>query len=101
MVRWKSSIKLEALKRCVPMQQLLKKRYGLEMAEKIQMRIDQITAASSVEYLIQYHIGRCHPLHHNRKNQFGMDLVHPMRLVFEKNGADIQIANIIEIVDYH
>ena len=77
------------------------KRNGLEMAEKIQMRIDQITAASSVEYLIQYHIGRCHPLHHNRKNQFGMDLVHPMRLVFEKNGADIQIANIIEIVDYH
>ena len=77
------------------------KRYGLEMAEKIQMRIDQITAASSVEYLIQYHIGRCHPLHHNRKNQFRMDLVHPMRLVFEKNGADIQIANIIEIVDYH
>lgn len=77
------------------------KRYGLEMAEKIQMRIDQITAASSVEYLIQYHIGRCHPLHHNRKNQFGMDLVHPMQLVFEKNGADIQIANIIEIVDYH
>lgn len=76
------------------------KRYGLEMAEKIQMRIDQITAASSVEYLIQYHIGRCHPLHHNRKNQFGMDLV-PCDLFLKKNGADIQIANIIEIVDYH
>lgn len=27
-VRWKSSIKLEALKRCVPMQQLLKKGMG-------------------------------------------------------------------------
>ena len=71
------------------------KKYGLAMAEKIQMRIDQIAAASSIEYLIQYHIGRCHPLHHNRKSQFAMDLVHPMRLVFEKK------ANIIEIVDYH
>lgn len=28
-------------------------------------------------------------------------LVHPYRLVFEKNGEEIQIANIIEIVDYH
>lgn len=77
------------------------KQYGLAMAEKIQMRIDQITAASSVEYLIQYHIGRCHPLHNNRRNQFAMDLVHPMRLVFEKRGADIQVANIVEITDYH
>lgn len=30
-----------------------------------------------------------------------MDLVHPYRLVFEKNGTEIQIANILEIVDYH
>ncbi len=77
------------------------KKYGSEMAEKIQMRIDQINASPSIEYLIQYHIGRCHPLHHNRKNQFAMDLVHPMRLVFEKQGTDIQIACIMEIVDYH
>lgn len=55
----------------------------------------------NIECLIQYHIGRCHPLHHNRKNQFAMDLVHPMRLVFEKRGTDIQIAYIMEIVDYH
>ena len=77
------------------------KKYGSEMAEKIQTRIDQINASPSIEYLIQYHIGRCHPLHHNRKNQFAMDLVHPMRLVFEKQGTDIQIACIMEIVDYH
>ena len=51
--------------------------------------------------MIQYHIGRCHPLHQNRKNQYAVDLVHPMRLVFEKRGTQIQIANITEIVDYH
>lgn len=77
------------------------KKYGAEMAEKIHMRVDQITAAPNVECLIQYHVGRCHPLRHNRKNQFAMDLVHPMRLVFEKRGAEIQIACIMEIVDYH
>jgi proteic killer suppression protein len=75
--------------------------YGCEMAAKIQMRIDQIRAADSVEMMIQYRIGRCHSLHQNRKNQYAVDLVHPQRLVFEKKGTEIQIANIIEIVDYH
>lgn len=37
----------------------------------------------------------------NRKEQYAMDLVHPYRLVFEKEGDEIQIACIIEIVDYH
>ncbi len=71
------------------------------MAEKIQMRIDQIKAADSVDQMIQYHIGRCHPLKGNRKNQFAVDLVHPQRLVFEKKGNEIRIANILEIIDYH
>lgn len=77
------------------------KKYGPEMAEKIQHRIDQIIAADSVEQMIQFHIGRCHPLHQNRKNQYAVDLVHPMRMVFEKKGTEIQIAYITEIVDYH
>ncbi len=77
------------------------KKYGTKMAEKIQMRIDQIKAADSVDQMIQYHIGRCHPLKGNRKNQFAVDLVHPQRLVFEKKGNEIRIANILEIIDYH
>lgn len=77
------------------------RKYGREMAEKIQLRIDQIRAADSVEMMIQFKIGRCHPLHQNRKNQYAVDLVHPQRLIFEKKGNEIQIANIIEIVDYH
>ncbi len=71
--------------------------YGNEMAEKIQMRIDEIKAADTVEEMIQFHIGRCHPLVHNRKGQYVVDLVHPYRLVFEKHGNDIQIAHIMEI----
>lgn len=80
---------------------IAERKYGRKMAEKIQQRIDQIRAAETVEEMIQYRIGRCHPLHNDRKNQFAVDLIHPQRLVFEKNGKDVQIANIIEIVDYH
>ena len=77
------------------------KTYGNEMSNKIQMRIDQITAAETVEEVSQYHIGRCHSLTSNRKGQYAVDLVHPYRLIFEKHGEQIQIAHIMEIVDYH
>lgn len=75
--------------------------YGREMAEKIHQRIDEIAASDTVEMMIQFHIGRCHSLKQNRKGQYAVDLVHPYRLIFEKNGDEIQIANILEIVDYH
>lgn len=78
-----------------------KKKHGTEMAEKIHLRIKQITAATSVEILLQYRIGRCHLLKGDRKDQYAMDLVHPYRIVFEKKGNEIQIAYIMEIVDYH
>lgn len=71
------------------------------MAAKIQQRIDEIKSADTVEMMIQWKIGRCHPLHNNRKKQYAVDLVHPQRLVFEKKGNEIQIAHILEIVDYH
>ena len=77
------------------------KTYGTKMAEKIDMRIGEISAADTVEMMIQFRIGRCHPLTQNRKGQYAVDLVHPYRLLFEKHGNEIQIANILEIVDYH
>lgn len=75
--------------------------YGNEMSQKIQMRIDEIRAVDTVEEMIQYRIGRCHPLSNNRKGQYAFDLVLPYRLVFEKHGSEVQIAHIMEIVDYH
>lgn len=75
--------------------------YGNEMSEKIQMRIGEIEAADTVEDMIKYRIGRCHPLTNNRKGQYAVDLVHPYRLVFEKHGNKIQVAHITEMVDYH
>jgi Plasmid maintenance system killer protein len=75
--------------------------YGRQMAERIHLRVDQIEAADTVEMMIQFHIGRCHPLSQDRKGQYAVDLVHPYRLIFEKKDGDVQIANIVEIVDYH
>lgn len=77
------------------------KTHGREMAEKIHLRIKQILAAPSVEMLIQYRIGRCHSLKGDRKTQYAMDLIHPYRLIFEKEGNEVQIACVMEIVDYH
>ncbi len=77
------------------------REYGNAMAEKIHMRIDQIKAAENVEEMIQFRIGRCHPLKISRKGQYAVDLIHPYRLVFRVDGREIQIANIMEIVDYH
>lgn len=39
------------------------KKYGTNMAEKIDQRIGEITASDTVEFMIQFRIGRCHPLH--------------------------------------
>ena len=75
--------------------------YGNEMSEKIQMRIAEIEAVDTVEEMIKFHVGRGHPLTNNRKGQYAVDLVHPYRMVFEKHGNKIQVAHIMEIVDYH
>ncbi len=95
------SYKTSKLKKICTDASFAQKNYGIEMAEKIQLRIDQISAADSVEFMIQYKIGRCHPLHHNREGQYALDLVQPYRLVFEKNGNKTKIVKILEIVNYH
>ena len=77
------------------------RKYGDDMAEKIQQRISEIEAADSIEQMMRYHIGGCHKLEGNRKDQYAVYLVHPQRLIFKMNGSKIQIANIIEIADYH
>lgn len=75
--------------------------YGFDMAVLIFQRIEEIQASPTVEFMIEHRIGRCHPLKFDRKGQYAVDLVHPFRLVFQKQGSEIQIARIIEITDYH
>jgi proteic killer suppression protein len=77
------------------------KKYNYQMAYKIHKCIDIIKAASTVEELLQFHLGRCHLLKGDRQGQYAMHLVQPYRLIFEKKEGEIQIVNVIEIVDYH
>lgn len=77
------------------------KAYGLQMAEKLQQRIDEISSAGTVEELVQYRIGRCHSLTGKRKGQYAMDLTHPYRLVFSQEDDFTVSVRIEEIVDYH
>ena len=78
-----------------------RKKYGFEMACKIQQRVDELKAAVNVEMMLKFGIGRCHPLVQNRYGQYALDLVHPYRLVFTVSEEKVQIANILEITDYH
>lgn len=77
------------------------KKYGDKMAAKIQQRVQEISAAETVEEMLRSHIGRCHPLQSNREGEYAVDLIHPYRLIFEKIENIVQIAKIIEIVNYH
>ena len=77
------------------------RNYGENIAQKLYQRLNEIRAAESVEFMIQYHIGRCHPLEGNRNGQYSVDLAQPYRLVFTVKDEKVQIAKIIEITDYH
>ena len=72
------------------------------MARLIHQRVDEMSAAESIEQMIRFRIGRCHALHGNREGQFAVDLEQPHRLIFEKVLDEIKIVSVIEIVDdYH
>ena len=77
------------------------KKLGELRAEKLDQRLGEIRAADSVEQMIQFRIGGCHQLRHDRKGQYAVNLDQPYRLVFEQKANMIQIVRIIEIVDYH
>ena len=55
---------------------IARKKHGDRMAELLHQRVDELKAADSVEQMIQFGIGRCHPLCGDRKGQYAVDLVH-------------------------
>ncbi len=75
--------------------------YGELMAAKIKQRIREIDSVDTVEELVEYSLGRCHPLKGERRGEYAMDLIHPYRLIFKRIQDTIQIARITSIEDYH
>lgn len=78
-----------------------KKQYGEQLAIKIHQRLDQISAADTIEILITTGLGKCHALTGSRKGQYAMHLNASWRIIFSVSGETIQIACIEEITDYH
>ena len=77
------------------------KCHGNLMAEKIHQRIDEITAVETIEEMLKFRIGGCHPLTGDRAGEYGMNLIHPHRLVFRMVKSKINVVCILEVVDYH
>ena len=89
------------IERICTLASVAERKHGKRMAELIHQRVDEILAAESVEMMVQYGIGRCHPLKGDRKGQYALDLVYPFRLIFKIKDEKIQIAWIMKIEDYH
>lgn len=61
----------------------LTRKYGSRMADLIWQRLSEMIAADNLVELKMLPAARLHPLVGNRKGQFSVDLVHPLRLLFE------------------
>ncbi len=85
------------------------KKLNAKMAQKLQQRMMELSAADSLADVSTLRPTRCHPLKGNRSGQFSVDLDHPFRLIFipatdvitEKNSAMLDLSQIdaIEIID--
>lgn len=93
--------KSNSLERICTNYTIAKRKYGERMARLIHQRVGELKSAVSIDMLVKYSIGRCHPLEGDRKGEYAMDLVHPYRFIFEQNVTDIQVVRIINIEDYH
>lgn len=62
-----------------------KKRFGVEMANKIKLRMESLLAAKSLADFLPPYSGpeRCHELKGILKGVFSLDLKHPYRLLFK------------------
>lgn len=94
-------------------QKSLQKKWGTEGAKKIALRLQQLTAAQSLDDMRTLP-GRCHELTGDRDGQLAVDVHHPYRLVFEPTAAPppakpdggldwraVDSITVVEITDYH
>ena len=92
----------------------MRKKIGPRVAEKLKQRLSELNAAVTLEHMKRIPAARCHELGQDRKGQLAVDLVHPMRLIFEPDhnpiprkadgGLDwtkVTAIVIREVVDYH
>lgn len=64
-------------------QRKLIRKYGPQNARLIIQRLNELSAADSLETMVKYKIGRCHPLKGDLKGKYALDLDHPDRLIIQ------------------
>ena len=62
---------------------ILVRKYGHTNAKRIRRRLDDLDAAENLAVMKSLFPGRLHPLTGDKSGQFSLDLVHPLRLIFE------------------
>ena len=83
------------------------KSYGPQSAKKLYQRVKELTAANSLDEMVEFMIGRCHPLTGDLKGKYALDLAHPYRLIVEpqdeecSGNFEIKIVKLLEVKDYH
>jgi len=105
------SKKLEKI--CTQKREMVK-QLGSKCAEKLSQRMFELLSAETLADLFTLPAPRCHMLTGDRKEQFSVDLTHPLRLIFTVNnnpiprlvdtGIDLSAVTeveIIEIADTH
>ena len=80
---------------------IAQKTYGKNMAVLIHQRIVEIKSADSIEQMVQFSIGKCHPLQGDKEGYYAMTLEQPYRLIISKDGTKLLCARIEKIEDYH
>lgn len=80
--------------------------YGDNCAKLLHRRIRELKSSDSLEDMVKYRVGRCHPLKGNLVGKFALDLEHPYRLIVEpikdsSNTYGIRIVRLLEVDDYH
>jgi len=67
----------------------LRGKYGPRMANKIGLRLIELSDAETLEIMRSIPAARCHELTANLKDKLAVDLVHPDRLAFEPDYNEI------------
>lgn len=86
----------------------LVRRFGEPCARKIAQRLQQLRVAETLKDL-RLMAGRCHELTGDRAGCLALDLVHPLRLVFEPldppdgplDWDAVKAVIVLDVVDYH
>lgn len=106
--------KSHALERDCSQGSRMVRRWGSELAQKLQQRLLELMAASDLTEIGRFPPARCHELSGTRRGQLSVDLGKRMRLVFEPahdpvprkpdgglDWARVQRIRVLEVVDTH